>query len=38
MSFSLFSRTELLAVTVLYDEIRFAFLDGPGRREAAIGE
>ena len=26
---------ELLSVAVLHDEIRFAFLDRPGRREAA---
>jgi len=26
---------ELLPVVVLHDEIRFAFLDRPGRREAA---
>ena len=27
---------ELLPVVVLHDEIRFAFLDRPGRREAAL--
>src|SRR6516165_5532010 len=28
---------ELLPVVVLHDEIRFAFFNGPGRREAAGG-
>jgi hypothetical protein len=28
---------ELLPVVVLHDEIRFAFFDGPGRREAVRG-
>jgi hypothetical protein len=29
---------ELLPVVVLHDEVRFAFFNGPGRREATGGE
>jgi hypothetical protein len=29
-------RSELLPVVVFHDEIGFAFLDGPQRREAAL--